>query len=103
MDAGRGSFPVKVFERKQNECTIASKINVAPKGVKFPISKLHSILAVANILAHNNISQICYCGQVSLLSDVVNCSFSKSYSFGGNNYFAGDGTLCAPLPSCSIT
>ena len=35
---------------------IASKINVTPKGVYLPISKLHSILAVANLLAHNNIS-----------------------------------------------
>ena len=26
------------------------------------ISKLHSILPLANSLAHNNISQICYCG-----------------------------------------
>ena len=46
-----------------------------PKGVYLPISKLHSILAVANLLAHNNISQICYCGQISLLSAPVNCSF----------------------------
>ena len=29
-----------------------------------PISKLHSILAVANLLAHDNISQICYCSQI---------------------------------------
>ena len=38
--------------------------------------KAHSILAVANLLAHNNISQICYCGQISLQSAAVNCSFS---------------------------
>ena len=44
--------------------TIASKIIVTPKGVYLPISKLHSILAVANLLAHNNKSQICYCGQI---------------------------------------
>ena len=56
-------------------CTITSKINVTPKGVYSPISKLHSILAVANLLAHNNISQICYCGQISLRSAAVNCSF----------------------------
>ena len=31
-------------------------------GVFLPISKVSSILAVANLLAHNNISQICYCG-----------------------------------------
>ena len=33
---------------------IASKINVTPKGVYLPISKLHFILTVANLLAHNN-------------------------------------------------
>ena len=44
--------------------TIASKINGTPKGVYLPISKLHSILAVANLLAYNNVSQICYCGQI---------------------------------------
>ena len=46
--------------------TIASKINVTPKGVYLSTSKLHSIVAVANLLAHNNKSQICYCGQISL-------------------------------------
>ena len=56
-------------------CTIASKINGTPKGVYLPISKLHSMLAVANLLAHNNKSQICYCGQISLQSAAVNCSF----------------------------
>ena len=59
-----------------------------PKGVYLPILKLHSILAVANLLAHNNISQICYCGQISLQ---VNCSFSNSLTFGGNIYFVLDG------------
>ena len=34
-------------------CTIASKINVYPKGVSLPISKQHSILAAANLLNHN--------------------------------------------------
>ena len=38
--------------------TIASKINGTPKGVYSPISKLHSNIAVSNLLAHNNISQI---------------------------------------------
>ena len=56
-----------------------------------PILKLHSILAVANLLAHNNKSQICYCGQISLQSAAVtNCSFSDT--FGGNIYFAGNGS-----------
>ena len=45
--------------------TIASKINVTAKGVYLPISKLQSILAEANLLAHNNISHICHCGQIS--------------------------------------
>ena len=62
-----------------------------PKGVYLPISKLHSILAVANLLAHNNKSQICYCGQISLQSAAVNCSFPDT--FRGNIYFAGDGTF----------
>ena len=51
-------------------------INGTPQGVHLPISKLHSILAVANLLAHNNRSQICYCGQISWQSAAVNCSFS---------------------------
>ena len=51
--------------------TIASKIYVTPESVYLPISRLHSILAEANLLAHNNISQICYCGQNSLQSAAV--------------------------------
>ena len=50
---------VSIYLRQQNKC--------------YP-SKLHSILAVANLLAHNNISQICYCGQISLQSAAVKCS-----------------------------
>ena len=57
---------------------IASRIYVTPKVVYLPISKLHSILAVANLLAHNNISEICYCSQISLQSAAVNCSFSDN-------------------------
>ena len=34
--------------------TIASKINDTPKGVYLHISKLHSILVIVNLLAHNN-------------------------------------------------
>ena len=60
------------------QCTIASKINVTSKGGYLPISKLHSILAVANLLAHNNINQICYCGQISLQSAAAKCSFSDN-------------------------
>ena len=60
------------------EYSIASKINVTPKGVYLLVSKQHSTLAIANMLAHNNISQICYCGQSLLLSAAVNCSFSDN-------------------------
>ena len=35
----------------------------------------------SELLAHNNISQICYCSQISLQSAAVNCSFSDT--FGG--------------------
>ena len=38
-------------------CTINSKIYGTPKGAYLPISKLHSILAVVNLLAHNNITK----------------------------------------------
>ena len=41
-----------------------------------PPFRSHSILSTANLLAHNNINQICYCGQISLQSAAVNCSFS---------------------------
>ena len=52
---------------------------------------------VANLPAHNNISQICYSGQISLQSAAVNCIFFFFFfwqwdTFGGNIYFAGDGT-----------
>ena len=42
-----------------------------PKGVYLPISKVPSILAVANLLAHNNKSRICYCGQILLQSAIL--------------------------------
>ena len=48
------------------------------KGVYLPISKLQSILAVANLLAHNNKSQICYCCQISI-QNANNCSFSETF------------------------
>ena len=41
---------------KLSLCTINSKIYGTPKGVYLPISKLHSILAVVNLLAHNNLT-----------------------------------------------
>ena len=54
-------------------CTIASKINVTLKGVYLPILKLNSILAVANLPTHRNISKISYCGQISIHSAAVTC------------------------------
>ena len=80
-----------LIKKKFSSCTIASKTNVTPKGVYLPISKLHSISPVVNLLAHNNKSQICYCGQISVQSAAVNCSFSDT--FGGITYFAGDGNF----------
>ena len=58
------------------------------------ISKLHSILQVVNLPAHNKKhSQICCYGQISLKTAAVNCSFFwQSDNFGGNIYFAVDGT-----------
>ena len=45
-------------------CNIISKINGTPKGVYLPVSKLHSILATANLLAHSN-KWLCYFGEVN--------------------------------------
>ena len=73
-----GGMQTEYFCEGFFSCVIASKINVTPKGVHLAISKLNSILAIANLLAHNNLSQICYCGQISLQSAAVNCSFSDN-------------------------
>ena len=53
------------------------------------ISKLHSILAIANLLAHNNIT-ISYYGQVVK----IECSIRNGQVniFGGTIYFAVDDT-----------
>ena len=45
-------------------CAIYSKINGTPKGVYLPFPKLHSIFAVANLLAHNNL-WLCFYVQVN--------------------------------------
>ena len=72
----------------------------APKGFYLPILKLHSVLAVANLIALNNISQICNCCQISSQSIAVNCSFPDNLMpLGvGSIYFIGHGT-CATLCS----
>ena len=71
-------FNIYSFNTCYHTRTIDSKINVTTKGVYLTISKLHSILAVVNLFAHNSISQICYCGQIPLQSAAVNCSFSDN-------------------------
>ena len=46
-------------------------------------------------LSDNNISQICYCGQISLQCAALNWSFSGNLTalVGGTIYFADDGIL----------
>ena len=50
-----------MYHRQQNKCYPPPQKK--KKSVYLPISKVHTILAVANLLAHNNKSQICYCGK----------------------------------------
>ena len=56
----------KTIELNLGTGTVNSRINDTPKCVGLPVSKLHSILAVANLLAQNN-KTICYYGQVNSL------------------------------------
>ena len=56
-----------------------TKWRVPPKDVYLPISKLHSILAIANLLAHNNLSLLCAMAQLN--------------TFEGTIYFALGGTI----------
>ena len=86
-----GSFLARHFYPCKRDlhvrCSSSSKINVIPQGVYLPISKLHSILTVANLLAHNNK----FVTAVKFHYRVLQF-FKKSDIFGGNIYFAGDGT-----------
>ena len=70
-----------------------------------PISKLHSILALANLLAHNNISQICYCSQISLQNTPFNCSFSDNLTHLGVTFIlmAMVHVLCSWVEESYIT
>ena len=65
---------------------------MVPKGVYFPISKLHSILALPNLLAHNSIT-IGYYVQVKTLwlQSSVATKWASKYLW-GTIYFAVDGT-----------
>ena len=47
-----------VIEQMWKKGSINSKINGTSKGIYLPISKLHTILAVANSLAHNSITYL---------------------------------------------
>ena len=58
------------YHHQQNKC-YPQKVFTCP-------FRSYSILAIANLLAHNNKSQICYCGQISLQSAAVNCSLSEN-------------------------
>ena len=51
------------------------------------ITILHSILAVRNLLAHNDISEICHCGLISLHYKVaVNSSFYDNLTLLGVSF-----------------
>ena len=52
-------------------------INGTPIGVYLPISKLNSIFAVANLLAHNNIT-ISYHGQVNTFERIIDFAVAGS-------------------------
>ena len=46
-----------------------------PKDAYLPFSNLHTIVAEANLLAHNNMSQNYYFSKISFQSAAVNCCF----------------------------
>ena len=52
LDAGEISFDIISMT---DEMYHQQQINGTPKGVYLPISKIHSILAIANLLAHSNL------------------------------------------------
>ena len=67
---------LKMMEKR---FTITSKINFTPQ--RFSLAHFEATFdfsRIANLLAHNNISRICYCGQISLQSASVNCSITDN-------------------------
>ena len=62
-----------------HKCTINSKINGTPKGAYLTLSKLHSSLAEANLLVHNNITLSYYVlvNSLRLKSNVASKCASK--------------------------
>ena len=76
-----------------SESTINSKINGTPKGFYLPTSKLHPILAVFNLLAHNIIIISYYVRLNSLRLKKSVASKWASKNLWGTIYFVVDGTL----------
>ena len=54
--------------------TVNSKIFVTPKVFNLPITKLHSILAVSNLLAYNNFMVTLLCAS-KFATTKIECSF----------------------------
>ena len=82
--AKSGFWHFYVYHQQQNKCY--------RKGVYLPISKLHSILGVENILAHNNITISYYVLISKVASDKSNLRNGQVNTFGGSIYFAVIGT-----------
>ena len=76
--ASIGLMPVLRTNNKIAIGTIASKINGTPRRCLLAHFEATLDFNLANLLAHNNKSQICYCGQISLQSAAVNYSFSDN-------------------------
>ena len=77
------------------------EINDTPKCIYLPISKLHSILAIENSLAHNNITMIYYV-QVNSLRLKSNVAWKwASKHLWGAIYFAVDGTWSTRVRVCA--
>ena len=62
------SYEKYMYHEQQNKCY------PPPKGFYLPISKLHTILAVANLLAHNNITIKLLCASKFGIAK-IECSF----------------------------
>ena len=56
------------------KCTVNSEINGIPEGVYLPISKIHFILIVPNLLAHNNLWQVLIWASKFATAE-IECSF----------------------------
>ena len=86
------SFLIHLMNKLENSQYHQQQNKWYPKGVYLPISKLHFISDVANLLAHNNIT-IRYHGQVNWLrlKSSVASKWENKHLW-GSIYFAVDGT-----------